>query len=191
MVSQASSVAEGRKKMAQGGGIDAAIVSIPLPDEGAEEFVRELHEANPSIPVLVMLTDLVEDPEIRPRFLGAGAREVGSKEASLAEVLAALRRLGGEGGRDVEEEALETRGDALAPVFLVCVALYSPYYCLEKLSEKGYEQRSEREFGRYTEEEIGPWVVCRATLQALSTLFGHFRKRSSPKSTYENLHSPD
>ena len=97
VVSQAASVAEGRKKMADGG-IDAAIVNIPLPDEGAEEFVRELHEANPSIPVLVMLNNLVEDdPELRPRFLGAGAREVVSKEASLAEVLAAVRRLGGEG----------------------------------------------------------------------------------------------
>ncbi len=89
-------------------------MNIPLPDEGAEEFVRELHEANPSIPVLVMLPDL-EGPEIRPRFLGTGAREVvvGTKEASLAEVLAvvrtlahkaslaevlaAVRRLGGEG----------------------------------------------------------------------------------------------
>ncbi len=116
VVSQASSVAEGRQKMAQGGGsIDAAIVNIPLPDEGAEEFVRELHEANPSIPVLVMVPDL-EDQEIGPRFLGAGSREVvvGTKEASLAEVLAvvrtlahkaslgevlaAVRRLGGEGG---------------------------------------------------------------------------------------------
>jgi two-component system, NarL family, response regulator DevR len=97
VVSQAASVAEGRKKMAQGGGIDAAIVNIPLPDEGAEEFVRELHEANPSIPVLVLLPDLLEDPELRPRFLGAGAREVVSKKASLAEVLAAVRRLGGEG----------------------------------------------------------------------------------------------
>jgi DNA-binding NarL/FixJ family response regulator len=122
VVSQASSVAEGRKKIAQGGSIDAAIVSIPLPDEGAEEFVRELHEANPSIPMLVLLPDL-EDTEIRPRFLGAGARDVvvvvvvGSKEASLAEVLATVRRLGGEGGRDVEEEALETRGDALAARF--------------------------------------------------------------------------
>jgi len=48
VVSQAASVAEGRQKMAQGGGIiDAAIVSIPLPDEGAEGFVRELHEATP------------------------------------------------------------------------------------------------------------------------------------------------
>ena len=48
----------------------------------------------------MMLPDLVEDKEIRPRFLGAGAREivVGTKEASLAEVLAAVRTLGGEGG---------------------------------------------------------------------------------------------
>ncbi len=94
VVSQASSAAEGRQKMAQGG-IDAAIVNIPLPYEGDEEFVRELHEAKPSIPVLVMTA--LEDQEIGPRFLGAGAQEVGSKEASLAEVLAAVRRLGGEG----------------------------------------------------------------------------------------------
>lgn len=39
VVSQASSVAEGREKMAEGG-IDAAIVDIPLPDE----LVRSLHE---------------------------------------------------------------------------------------------------------------------------------------------------
>ncbi len=51
----------------------------------------------------------------------------------------------------------------------------------KKLSEKGYEQRSEREFGRYTEEEMGPWVVCRATLQALSTLFGQSQKVCSAK----------
>jgi len=49
-------VAEGRQKIAEGG-IDAALVDIPLPDEGARELVRDLHEANPSIPVLV-LTDI-------------------------------------------------------------------------------------------------------------------------------------
>jgi DNA-binding NarL/FixJ family response regulator len=94
VVSQAGSAAEARQKMAQGG-IDTAIVNIPLPDKGAVEGVRELHESNPSIPVLVMTS--LEDLEIRPRFLGAGASEVISKEASLAEVLAAVRRLGGEG----------------------------------------------------------------------------------------------
>ncbi len=49
VVSQSGSVARGRERMAEGG-IDAAIVDISLPDEGAAELVRELHEANPSIP---------------------------------------------------------------------------------------------------------------------------------------------
>ena len=93
VVFQAGSVAEGREKMAEGG-IDAAIVDIPLPDEGAEDMVRDLHEANPSIPVLTLT--VIEDEEVIDRFLRAGASEVLSKDLSLAEVLAAVRRLGGE-----------------------------------------------------------------------------------------------
>ena len=92
VISQAGSVAEGRQKMAQGG-IDAAIVDIPLPDEGAVEMVRDLHEANPAIPVLMMTT--IEEREVHEEFLEAGASEVLSKESSLAEILAAARRLGG------------------------------------------------------------------------------------------------
>jgi DNA-binding NarL/FixJ family response regulator len=95
VVSQAGSVKEGREKMAEGG-IDAAIVDIPLPDEGAAQMVRELHEANPSIPVLV-LTNVGEDQEVRKEFLEAGASEVLDKDISLGEMLAAVRRLGGEG----------------------------------------------------------------------------------------------
>ena len=93
VVSQASSVAEGRERMAKGG-IDAAIVDIPLPDEGAEDMVRELHEANPSVPVLTLTA--IEDGEIINRFLRAGASEVLSKNISFVEVLAAVRKLGGE-----------------------------------------------------------------------------------------------
>ena len=93
VVSQAGSVAEARQRMAEGG-IDTAIVDIPLPDEGADELVRTLHEANPPVPVLV-ITDLV-DPQIRRRFLEAGASEVVSKESTFREVLDAVRRLGGE-----------------------------------------------------------------------------------------------
>ena len=95
VVSQAGSVAEGRQKMAEGG-IDAAIVDIPLPDDGAAELVRDLHEANPSIPVLV-LTHL-EDEGLYERFLEAGAREVLPKTIHLEEIFAAVRRLGGGGG---------------------------------------------------------------------------------------------
>jgi DNA-binding NarL/FixJ family response regulator len=94
VVSQAGSVVEGRQKMAEGG-IDAAIVDIPLPDEGAAELVRELHKANPSIPVLVMTT--IKDPEVHKEFLEAGARQVLSKASTFAEVLAGVRRLRGEG----------------------------------------------------------------------------------------------
>ena len=91
VVAQGGSVAEGRQRMAEGG-IDAAIVDIPLPDEGAPEMVRDLHEANPSIPVLVMTH--IEDSALHERFLEAGAAEVLPKDVPFREVIAAVRRLG-------------------------------------------------------------------------------------------------
>jgi DNA-binding NarL/FixJ family response regulator len=90
VVAQGGSVAEGRQKMAEGG-IDAAIIDIPLPDECASEMVRDLHEANPSIPVLVMT--VLEDPAVHEEMIQAGASEVLAKDISFREVLAAVRRL--------------------------------------------------------------------------------------------------
>lgn len=90
IAAQAGTVAEGRRKMAEGG-IDAAIVDVPLSDEYGIELVRELHEANPSIPVLVLTG--AQDRENHQRLLGAGASEVLSKEIPFEEVLAAVRRL--------------------------------------------------------------------------------------------------
>ncbi|CAN5739250.1 hypothetical protein BH20ACT12_BH20ACT12_08360 [soil metagenome] len=94
VVAQGGSVAEGRERMAEGV-IDAAIVDIPLPDEGAEEMVRDLHRANPAVPVLVMTH--IEEWDVHERFLEAGAAEVLAKDVPFAEVLAAVRRLGHEG----------------------------------------------------------------------------------------------
>ena len=94
VVAQGGSVTEGRQKMAEGG-IDAAIVDIPLPDEGAPEMVRDLYEANPSIPVLVMTA--LEDPAVYEEMLRAGASEVLAKDIPFREVLAAVRRLGHQG----------------------------------------------------------------------------------------------
>jgi NarL family two-component system response regulator YdfI len=91
VVAQATSEAEGRQKVKEGG-IDTAIVDIPIPDEGAAEWVRELHEANPSIPVLVLTT--IEDEAVQERFLEAGASEVLSKESTMEGLIAAVRRLG-------------------------------------------------------------------------------------------------
>jgi CheY-like chemotaxis protein len=56
------------------GGIDTATVDIPLPYEGAPEMVRDLHEANPSIPVLMMTA--LEDCAVHEQMLRAGADEV-------------------------------------------------------------------------------------------------------------------
>ena len=93
VVSQAGSVAEGREKIAEGG-IDAAIVDVPLPDEGAAEMVGELHDANPSVPVLVLTR--AGDPQEREAFLRAGVSEVLSKECTFAQILEAVTRLGSE-----------------------------------------------------------------------------------------------
>ncbi len=43
---------------------------------------------------------------------------------------------------------------------------------LLRLSEKGFEQCSGREFGCCTEGEMALWVLSRATLQPPPTLFG-------------------
>jgi DNA-binding NarL/FixJ family response regulator len=59
-------------------------------------MVRDLHEANPSIPVLVMT--VIEVPEVHDRFLRAGASEVLPKSISYPEMLAAVRRLGAQEG---------------------------------------------------------------------------------------------
>lgn len=91
VVAEVSTVTEGRHRMAEGG-IDAAIVDVPLPDEYGIDLVRELHEANPSIPVLV-LTD-VQNPDEQATLRHAGADEVLSKELTFEEILAAVRRLG-------------------------------------------------------------------------------------------------
>jgi len=93
VVAQAGSVEEGRQKMVVGG-IDAAIVDIPLPDEGAVDLVRDLCGANPSVPVLVMTT--IEEPDVHAQFMEAGAGEVLSKQITAEEVVTAVRRLAGE-----------------------------------------------------------------------------------------------
>ena len=89
VIAQGGSVAEGRRRMAEGG-IDAAIVDIPLPDEGAPEMVRDLLQANPPIPVLVMTH--IEDPAIHEHMRRAGAAEVLPKDVTFREIIAAVRR---------------------------------------------------------------------------------------------------
>jgi hypothetical protein len=59
-------------------------------------MVRSLHEANPSVPVLVLTHP--EGEGAREEFLSAGAAEVLPKSITLLEFLDAVRRLGHEDG---------------------------------------------------------------------------------------------
>jgi DNA-binding response OmpR family regulator len=141
VVAQGGSVREGREKMAQGC-IDAAVVSVPLPDEGAAEMVGELHRANPSIPVLVL--SRAEDPEIREEFVGAGASEVLSKECTFVQILTAVRRLG---GRGVEALFTEVRGTGVlrsSPGFLGSYSEPDKYDNEDRPRPDGYQANPQR-----------------------------------------------
>ena len=70
-------------------------LDIPLPDEGAAEWVRELQEANPSIPVLVLTT--IEDGAVyEGSWMRVPARcsPRSPPWSTMEGVIAAVRRLG-------------------------------------------------------------------------------------------------
>lgn len=77
-------------------GIDAAIIEIALPDGDGTVLISEigaLREGLHRIPVMVL--SATENPEVHERLRTLGAVEVLNKAASLEEILAAARRLGG------------------------------------------------------------------------------------------------
>lgn len=75
-------------------GFDAALVDIELPDGDGTALVGEMKRATPSIPVLVLSSDL--DPAhsgLARLTRQAGAEGLLSKMASLEEATAAVKRL--------------------------------------------------------------------------------------------------
>jgi two-component system response regulator DevR len=74
------------------GRADVLLVGFELLDGDAVELIREIHEATPSIAVLVLST--ASDPAWHARALQAGAGRVLTKNASLQELVAAVMILG-------------------------------------------------------------------------------------------------
>ncbi len=68
---------------------DVAVVDLGLPDADGAEVIRNLREAGPHLPVLVLTVH--HDPEWHARALQAGAKEVLTKDAGIEEVLRAIR----------------------------------------------------------------------------------------------------
>jgi two-component system response regulator DevR len=90
VVGRAGSLAECRKLLSGGGGFDAAVVDLYLPDGDGAELVGKLRKANLRAAVLVLTESLYSEDCAKARE--AGADEVFCKQTPLNWVIAAIRR---------------------------------------------------------------------------------------------------
>src|SRR3712207_43182 len=88
VVGQAGSLAEGRAAAALEV-VDVAVVDVFLPDGNGVELVRELRQANPHLPIVILTAGL--DPELHALAFEAGADEVCLKATGIEEILKAIR----------------------------------------------------------------------------------------------------
>jgi DNA-binding NarL/FixJ family response regulator len=92
VVGEAGSLAEAHREAAQKAQeIDLAVVDLLLPDGVGTELIRELRADGSEVPVLVLTVARV--PDLRAWVRSLGADEMISKDASVEEILAAMRLL--------------------------------------------------------------------------------------------------
>ena len=88
VVGRTGSLAEGRAALAAEE-VDVAVVDVFLPDGNGLELVRELRQAVPHLPIVILTAGL--DPELHALALEAGADEVCLKATGIEEILKAIR----------------------------------------------------------------------------------------------------
>ena len=71
--------------------IDLALIDLLLPDGIGTDLIRELRGAKPDLPVLVLT--VARGPDLYSWVRSMGADEMISKDASVEEILAAVRIL--------------------------------------------------------------------------------------------------
>ena len=92
VVGEAGSLSEARREAAEKAEeIDLAIIDLLLPDGIGTELIRDLRADGSGMPVLVLT--VAQGPDLRAWVLSMGADEIISKDASLDELLAAIRVL--------------------------------------------------------------------------------------------------
>jgi DNA-binding NarL/FixJ family response regulator len=91
VVAVATTVAETRERLAEGIGVDVAVVDLDLPDGSGVDLIHDISTANPDVHVVVLSGTV--DPQTRALAVAAGASAVFSKAAEIAEVIDAARRL--------------------------------------------------------------------------------------------------
>jgi CheY-like chemotaxis protein len=90
---EAGSLAAARERLREGG-LDAALIDLRLPDGDGLDLVRELNIGNGGagrIPTLVLTAYL--DHRVAAQAMDAGAKGALSKVVSVAETIAAIKRL--------------------------------------------------------------------------------------------------
>ena len=92
-VPQAGSLSEGLASVGVlDGDLDVAVVSLDLPDGDGTDLISQMRSTEPDVPVLVLT--LSQDPARHAQALDAGAERVLTKDASIKEIVDAVRRTG-------------------------------------------------------------------------------------------------
>ncbi len=92
VVGEAGSLSEARDEAAEKAErIDLAVVDLLLPDGIGTELIRDLRADGSGVPVLVLT--VAQGPDLRAWVRSMGADEMISKDASVEEILAAIRIL--------------------------------------------------------------------------------------------------
>lgn len=86
---QAATLAEGRRRIGQLNGVEVAVIDLGLPDGEGSDLIKELRATDPDVPVMVLTNSI--DPERHTRAVDAGAERVLTKDASMEEILEAVR----------------------------------------------------------------------------------------------------
>jgi DNA-binding NarL/FixJ family response regulator len=90
-VPQAGSLGEGPARAGVlDGDLDVAVVNLGLPDGDGVDLIAKMRKTEPDVPVLVLT--LSRDPAHHARALEAGAERVLTKDASIEEIVDAVRR---------------------------------------------------------------------------------------------------
>ena len=88
VVRQAGSLAEARAAAALEE-VDVAVVDVFLPDGNGIELVRELRQADPRLPIVILTAGV--DPKLHALAFEAGADEVCVKAEGIEEIMRAIR----------------------------------------------------------------------------------------------------
>ena len=92
VVGEAGSLSEARDEVARKAArIDLAVVDLLLPDGTGTELIGDLRADRPDVPVLVLT--VARGPDLYRWVRSVGADEMISKDASVEEILAAIRVL--------------------------------------------------------------------------------------------------